>query len=71
LPHELLLLPLNRRRLGDTVEAVNPTIASGRYIKEATYSRDKIMIDLPSGVQTFDFDCGAKALQLVMAYYGV
>jgi len=29
------------------------------------------MIDLPSGRQTFDFDCGAKALQLVMAYYGL
>jgi predicted double-glycine peptidase len=29
------------------------------------------MIDLPSGRQTFDFDCGAKALQIVMAYYGV
>jgi predicted double-glycine peptidase len=29
------------------------------------------MIELPSGRQTFDFDCGAKALQLVMAYYGV
>jgi len=29
------------------------------------------MINLPSGRQTFDFDCGAKALQLVMAYYGV
>jgi predicted double-glycine peptidase len=29
------------------------------------------MIDLPGGIQTFDFDCGAKALQLVMAYYGV
>ena len=29
------------------------------------------MIDLPSGRQTFDYDCGAKALQLVMAYYGV
>jgi len=29
------------------------------------------MIDLPIGRQTFDFDCGAKALQLVMAYYGV
>lgn len=29
------------------------------------------MIDLPGGRQTFDFDCGAKALQLVMAYYGV
>ncbi len=29
------------------------------------------MIDLPSGRQTFDFDCGAKALQLVMAYYGI
>ena len=29
------------------------------------------MIDLPAGIQTFDYDCGAKALQLVMAYYGV
>ncbi len=29
------------------------------------------MIELPIGRQTFDFDCGAKALQLVMAYYGV
>jgi ABC-type bacteriocin/lantibiotic exporter with double-glycine peptidase domain len=29
------------------------------------------MIDMPGGKQTFDFDCGAKALQLVMAYYGV
>jgi predicted double-glycine peptidase len=29
------------------------------------------MIDLPGGRQTFDFDCGAKALQLVMAYYGL
>jgi ABC-type bacteriocin/lantibiotic exporter with double-glycine peptidase domain len=28
-------------------------------------------IDLPSGRQAFDFDCGAKALQLVMAYYGL
>lgn len=27
-------------------------------------------IDFPSGRQTFDFDCGAKALQLVLAYYG-
>lgn len=30
-----------------------------------------MIIDLPGGRQTFDFDCGAKALQLVMAYYGV
>jgi predicted double-glycine peptidase len=29
------------------------------------------MIDLVIGRQTFDFDCGAKALQIVMAYYGV
>lgn len=28
------------------------------------------MINLHSGRQTFDFDCGAKALQIVMAYYG-
>lgn len=30
-----------------------------------------MIIDLPSGRQSFDFDCGAKALQLVMAYYGI
>ena len=29
------------------------------------------MIDLHNGNQTFDFDCGATALQTVMAYYGV
>jgi predicted double-glycine peptidase len=29
------------------------------------------MLELPTGRQTFDFDCGAKALQLVMAYYGI
>jgi uncharacterized protein len=28
-------------------------------------------IDLPSGRQAFDFDCGAKALQIVLAYYGL
>ncbi|MDD5475175.1 MAG: cysteine peptidase family C39 domain-containing protein [Syntrophales bacterium] len=31
----------------------------------------KKMIDLHIGRQTFDFDCGAQALQTVMAYYGV
>ncbi|MBI2832594.1 MAG: C39 family peptidase [Chloroflexi bacterium] len=30
-----------------------------------------MIIDLPTGRQSFDFDCGAKALQLVMAYYGL
>ena len=29
------------------------------------------MIDLRIGRQTFDFDCGATALQMVMEYYGV
>lgn len=29
------------------------------------------MINLRVGRQTFDFDCGAKALQIVMEYYGV
>jgi predicted double-glycine peptidase len=29
------------------------------------------MIDLVIGRQTFDFDCGAKALQVIMAYYGI
>jgi ABC-type bacteriocin/lantibiotic exporter with double-glycine peptidase domain len=29
------------------------------------------LLDLNIGRQTFDCDCGAKALQLVMAYYGV
>ncbi|OGO24929.1 MAG: hypothetical protein A2144_04475 [Chloroflexi bacterium RBG_16_50_9] len=30
-----------------------------------------MLIDLPGGRQTFDFDCGVKALQLVFAYYGI
>jgi ABC-type bacteriocin/lantibiotic exporter with double-glycine peptidase domain len=29
------------------------------------------ILDFPSGRQTFGYDCGAKALQMVMAYYGV
>jgi predicted double-glycine peptidase len=29
------------------------------------------MIELPVGRQTFGFDCGAKALQILMAYYGI
>lgn len=29
------------------------------------------VIDIDIGRQAFDFDCGAKALQLAMAYYGV
>jgi len=29
------------------------------------------MIDLPNMRQTFNYDCGAKALQIVFAYYGV
>jgi uncharacterized protein len=29
------------------------------------------LINLPAGRQTFDFDCGPKALQLVLAYYGL
>lgn len=30
-----------------------------------------MLLNLHTGRQTFDFDCGAKALQLVMAYYGI
>lgn len=29
------------------------------------------MINLHGGRQSFDFDCGVKALQIVMAYYGL
>ena len=29
------------------------------------------IIDLPGGRQSYDFDCGPKALQLVMGYYNV
>jgi predicted double-glycine peptidase len=29
------------------------------------------VIELPISRQTFGFDCGAKALQVVMAYYGI
>jgi len=30
-----------------------------------------IMLNMHSGRQTFEYDCGAKALQTVMAYYGI
>jgi len=30
-----------------------------------------VVLNLHTGRQTYDYDCGAKALQLVMAYYGV
>jgi ABC-type bacteriocin/lantibiotic exporter with double-glycine peptidase domain len=30
-----------------------------------------MIIDIPSGRQSFDFDCGAKALQIIMVYYGL
>jgi ABC-type bacteriocin/lantibiotic exporter with double-glycine peptidase domain len=29
------------------------------------------VIDIPCGVQAFEFDCGPKSLQLVLAYYGI
>jgi len=32
---------------------------------------DQRIIDLHIGRQVFDFDCGAQALQIVLAYYGV
>jgi predicted double-glycine peptidase len=35
------------------------------------FSCCKALINLPAGRQTFDFDCGPKALQLVLAYYGL
>jgi len=30
-----------------------------------------MILNFPSGRQTFGYDCGAKALQLVLAYYGI
>lgn len=33
--------------------------------------KDQHIIDLHIGRQTFDYDCGAQALQIVLAYYGV
>lgn len=33
--------------------------------------KDRNIIDLHGGRQTFDFDCGAQALQVLLAYYGV
>lgn len=35
------------------------------------FIEESLMINLRIGRQTFDFDCGAKALQLVMEYYGI
>jgi predicted double-glycine peptidase len=32
---------------------------------------NEMIIRMPSGRQTYDFDCGAKSLQLVMAYHGI
>ncbi len=29
------------------------------------------ILDFPELVQTYDYDCGAKALQAVLAYYGI
>ncbi len=29
------------------------------------------LIEVPCGRQTYEFDCGAKALQILMAYYGL
>jgi trk system potassium uptake protein len=31
----------------------------------------KMISNMPSGIQTYDFDCGVKAMQLVLAYYGI
>jgi ABC-type bacteriocin/lantibiotic exporter with double-glycine peptidase domain len=33
--------------------------------------RDQNIIDLHTGRQVFDFDCGAQALQVLLVYYGV
>jgi len=43
--------------------------AAVRYVQNL--SRAQRMLDLHSHRQSYDFDCGAQALQTVMAYYGV
>jgi predicted double-glycine peptidase len=39
--------------------------------RSAELDRKGTMINLHITRQTFDFDCGAKALQTIMAYYGI
>ena len=36
-----------------------------------TYNRQYKLLDVPKARQTFDFDCGATALQVVLGYYGI
>ncbi|MDD5287589.1 MAG: cysteine peptidase family C39 domain-containing protein [Dehalococcoidales bacterium] len=50
---------------------ISRIIYSGSVYGNGIGKMEGMIIDLPSGRQTFDFDCGAKALQIVMAYYGV
>jgi predicted double-glycine peptidase len=56
---------LNRLRRA-FAEALHATVRQVQSIKTA-----QRMLDLHSHRQTFDFDCGAQALQTLMAYYGV
>lgn len=56
---------LNRLRCA-FAESLHEAIRKVRRMKRATK-----MIDLHNMRQTYDFDCGVKALQAVMVYYGV
>ncbi len=59
------VLALNRLRRA----FAESLLATLRYVQKLRKSQQ--MLDLHSHRQTFDFDCGAQALQTVMAYYGV
>jgi len=48
-----------------------PVSSLAEVWRATVWNEDAAMIDLPIGKQTFDFDCGAKALQLVLTYYGM
>ncbi len=60
---DVVALDRLRRAFAASLQAALPRVRGMR--------RAERMIDLHSERQTFDFDCGAKALQTVMGYYGV
>ncbi|MBN2384598.1 N-formylglutamate amidohydrolase [bacterium] len=59
------VMALNRLRHA-FAHAIYSTMNRVRNLKQGNY-----LIDLHSLRQTYDYDCGTKALQTVMAYYGV
>lgn len=57
------------------VKAIKNILDKHKYKKISSMKITKIIaqviLDLPDERQTFDYDCGAKAAQTVLAYYGI